>query len=572
LKVKRIVRFSIVLWTFFLIAFFYTSARAAIYYVDDKYGNDYNSGTLALPWQTISKANSTLKAGDTVYFRAGTYTNEQIKPSHSGTSGNYIAYQNYGSEVVLLSGHPAPIFLDGIDYVKIDGLIIDDCKVFFVIRNGSDYNLLQNNTFGNGTGAAAYFGSLVTKYAVDPNTGMRNTSSSGAVNYYNQIINNTFSDAPDKCADGPTQDCTTAPSDHLVIEGGWGTLVKGNKFGNSDHNNLTIKNLKTKYTVVRGNTFANKLRRGISILGDAAYTLLENNKFYNVGKDWQSNPVLVSRTHGADNPCNIQFWNGANHIIFRRNVAFNSPSATNAAGQYDYFYNNTFYKQIRGIWAYSNYENVINNVFKNNIFANTESIGRTGDSSLIKAIYLNASSGYAYTPNNISYNTFTGNNDYFRYHLIYDNLKDVETNWSSYSHNNNTKAPVFTDAANKDFSLTSGSTGQIDKGGWLTTISSSTGTVSQFTVLDDHYFYDGWGGIPGEKGDVIKTQNGAVTTIMSINYNTNTITVNPAIYVVEGEGLALNYSGSAPDIGAYEYGGTDRISSPKGLLIMTTQN
>jgi hypothetical protein len=36
-------------------------------------GNNANPGTEAEPWQTITKANQTLAAGDPVYIKAGTY-------------------------------------------------------------------------------------------------------------------------------------------------------------------------------------------------------------------------------------------------------------------------------------------------------------------------------------------------------------------------------------------------------------------------------------------------------------------------------------------------------------------
>ena len=79
---------------------------------------------------------------------------------------------------------------------------------------------------------------------------------------------------------------------------------------------------------------------------------------------------------------------------------------------------------------------------------------------------------------------------------------------------------------------------------------------------DASYFYDGWT-IPDETGDQIKTKNGQTATILSINYDTNTITVSPAIDIINGEGLALNYSGLAPDIGAHEYGSI--LASPARL-------
>jgi len=61
-------------------------------------GSDSNPGTQASPWGTVQKAASTAVAGDTVWFRGGTYSpSAGITFSKSGTSDtnriNYFAYQ-----------------------------------------------------------------------------------------------------------------------------------------------------------------------------------------------------------------------------------------------------------------------------------------------------------------------------------------------------------------------------------------------------------------------------------------------------------------------------------------------
>ena len=111
---------------------------------------------------------------------------------------------------------------------------------------------------------------------------------------------------------------------------------------------------------------------------------------------------------------------------------------------------------------------------------------------------------------------------------------------------------MFTNANSRNFTLRSSSP-MIDAGAFLTTVTSTTASGRTAFIVDDAaYFYDGWG-IPGETGDKIKTEHGQVTTIQTIDYDTHTITVSPAINIVNGEGVALNYFGSAPDIGAFEY-------------------
>src|SRR5947208_2256229 len=72
------------------------SVSAATYYVatGDANASDSNAGTLAAPWKTISKANQTLVADDTVYIKAGTYSSF-VAPARSGNSAAYITYRNY---------------------------------------------------------------------------------------------------------------------------------------------------------------------------------------------------------------------------------------------------------------------------------------------------------------------------------------------------------------------------------------------------------------------------------------------------------------------------------------------
>jgi len=59
--------------------------QGTTYYVAPD-GDDSNPGTEAEPWQTIQKAADTLLAGDTVYIRAGTYS-ERVAPLNSGSAG-----------------------------------------------------------------------------------------------------------------------------------------------------------------------------------------------------------------------------------------------------------------------------------------------------------------------------------------------------------------------------------------------------------------------------------------------------------------------------------------------------
>ncbi len=82
-------------------------ASATDYYVAPS-GSDSGAGTVAAPWASLSKAASTAAAGDTVYFRAGTYpVTAQTKLSKSGTSDDqrirFFVYE--GEHAVLDCSH-----------------------------------------------------------------------------------------------------------------------------------------------------------------------------------------------------------------------------------------------------------------------------------------------------------------------------------------------------------------------------------------------------------------------------------------------------------------------------------
>jgi hypothetical protein len=81
-----------------------TSAYAANYYVSPG-GNDNNSGTIATPFASITKAQAVASSGDTVYLRGGTYKNFTIAKSdgvynyvHEITKSG-ITYTAYSSEI-----------------------------------------------------------------------------------------------------------------------------------------------------------------------------------------------------------------------------------------------------------------------------------------------------------------------------------------------------------------------------------------------------------------------------------------------------------------------------------------
>lgn len=83
-------------------------------------GNDANPGTLDQPWRTITKALRTLRAGQTVYVRGGTYI-ERVKgfTLAKGTADARISVRAYPGERPVVQGL---LWLSGGDYWTFDGL------------------------------------------------------------------------------------------------------------------------------------------------------------------------------------------------------------------------------------------------------------------------------------------------------------------------------------------------------------------------------------------------------------------------------------------------------------------
>jgi hypothetical protein len=74
-------------------------AGATTYYVSSSSGSDGNNGTsTSTAWQTIAHVNAqTFQPGDSILFKRGDVWNESLVPPSSGSSGNPIVFDAYGT-------------------------------------------------------------------------------------------------------------------------------------------------------------------------------------------------------------------------------------------------------------------------------------------------------------------------------------------------------------------------------------------------------------------------------------------------------------------------------------------
>jgi Right handed beta helix region len=92
-------------------------------------GNDANPGTEALPWRTFAHADTVVGPGDLVVLKPGTYVEDTIVLTTSGTAGNPITYQSQVRHAAIIqpvdNQAGLEVILGDADYIILDGLQVD---------------------------------------------------------------------------------------------------------------------------------------------------------------------------------------------------------------------------------------------------------------------------------------------------------------------------------------------------------------------------------------------------------------------------------------------------------------
>lgn len=519
--------------------------QAIDYYVDQNHpnANDQNTGTEEQPWKTITKANQTLTAGDTVYIKAGSYTN-YIAPNNSGTSdSNRITYRNYGTDTVTIQNAQYGIHLNGDDYITVQGINFYNLDRFMFIENGADYNIVANCSFDQMRNLASWRGSAIWKNS-----------------NYNWIHDNQFSKYG-YCSGGDD----VASVFEISWDDGGSTyysnhnLVENNVFFHGGHHAVGIHG---RYNVFRNNYVYNNAwsngagNRTLYMVGKsdyAGYNLIENNRF-----------------GYADPPCDSNGVSGLNmashHNIFRYNATYhhNLASMTMSCysgtdASYNAVYNNTFFNSGNDDVHYNdNYHvgirfshtqsgcEVKNNKIKNNLFYSHVKLYGTSGASLNDQTFAN---------------NFGNDND---------SIDPLFVNAS-------TNPPVDkTDSSLPNLNLQDNSPA-INAGGALTTATSSGNSSTNLTVGSGEacYFQDGKLGLASEiDADWIAVGTvGNTVQISSISGDTITLASpiswnnGDSVWLYkDSDGTVVLY-GSAPDAGAYEFSRAGAPSPPRNLRI-----
>jgi hypothetical protein len=473
-----------------------------VYYVDGTNGNDQDNGlSLQTAWRTIGKANRTLRAGDTVYIRGGTYrendNNSCIRPRYSGNAGNPITYSNYNNEEVIVTDIFLGIFIDQ-SYIRVNGITIDggsesSPSMDLWVRLFGSYNTIQNCTM---------------RYAAcsDFFQGIRIESNS----HHNRILNNVLHHV------GEPQ--PPAPNDRgnaVELIGNY-NLVDGNDISYSGHDLVYVSG---QYNIIRNNNLHNHWGRCLTLSGSNhvnRHNVVENNRI----------SYATHRDEGVLPNSGMEVFQA--YAIIRHNR----------------FYNNWGHgvQLISDYERQPSYDKIYHNVFYHNGYHPSPTVSGIGYGIRIAE---NEPSGGAFRGVAIKNNIFYDN----RFGTI---SWGSGTNPDDHTVENNFQSgnPLFMNLSEYNFQLKPQSP-CIDNGGPLTRTRSS-GNSNQIPVEDAGYFSDGHGLV---EADYIQLQGEKqVAQIISIDTYNHVITVDKTLTWEDGQGVCLLYSGQAPDCGAHEFG------------------
>jgi hypothetical protein len=465
----------------------------------------------------LSIANAYAVAGDTIYLRGGTYSNQEIWPSNSGTSdSNRIVYTSYNQENVTIRDSAYGIYIYKKSYITVNSINFYNLRRFMRIYAGH-YNTISYCNFDTRSAESGdWVGALIADDFNDNTPASENST-------YNWVHHCTFY----RWAYGEYGEHRGGLLDigsweEYPVDESYYNLIEDNIFAYGGHHTLGVY---SKYNVIRKNYFHNETnpdnwafegyRDAITEGPSGGYNLYEGNRFGFSGASG-----LALRT-----PYNLLRFN-----LFYLTDSGGLQIVSSATGQdhadYNRIYRNSFYR---------NGHQEVDPGFQGGIyFANWS--GQSPIGNIVKG--------------NIFYDNKNGA-------ITYEGQVDpqvIEDNWDQ-----NSVDPKFvnlsaSDSDNPnlpDLHLQSNSP-CIDAGTYPTRITSDTGSGTQFQVGDARYFIDGWG-IPHVQGDEIQLPDGQRASVTSVNYETNLITVDKVLMWTLNEGISLVYEGAAPDLGGYEF-------------------
>lgn len=538
-----------------------------------------------------------LPARATVYWIDNTNGNNSydgLAPTHtSGTTGPVLNFHNFrsGSGITLNAGDT--VFISG----TFNSIGVDSADMSFILTsvNGTAASPI---IVSNSPGTRAL---LISDPANVNNGGLHYTSCSWIqlcnINQTNTRLGWSF--------DG----CNNIMLTNCDVEGGPSLTNYGNaqlvQFELGSVSNLFI-NSRAAYCPS-------------STTSDGGVCLIFGSSYYSTN-DWTSNNIVIGSTlayagHGVlqmYGPYNLAYGNfihnepwfpsaGSTNMVSHRDIEVGGNQGQHCWTLYNYVKGAGLSPDGNAGHCYEE-DSLGTNCVRNNIFMNAWGSGITLYNAKTLSPVMTGGYGYTcYGQNTIVSNGYgtpvigqkdnsgwmnfmTGvysTNNNFVNNLILDNATntylsvngtaDFSTAFATYSGNltnhcnysvvvNPTDSgPTSTNAPN--LMLTNGSPA-IDVGTFLTAVLSSSGSGTNMQVITPTWFFGGMTAagyhVPG---DTIQLQ-GQTNTATIIAISGQTLTLDKPLTWTLGQGVALAYSGTSPDAGAFEFTGTNTPAPP----------
>ena len=284
---------------------------ATTYYVDSAGGIDGNNGiSTNTPWQTLAKVNgTTFVAGDKILFKAGGVWsgNTQLHPLGSGTSGNPIIIDMYGTGAKpLINAGTATgngvVYLANQQYWEINNLEITSPASSDGDRRGvhiqnSTANLTCNHIYilnCNIHGIRGKIGATDADLTAKRTGGIVVESTSTTAKYNDILIQgNTIA--------GVTNQGIVA-----CINGNGGSTLNNNYPGTAAWNGM-----KCTSVVIRGNSISGVYKNAMIIRNTDETGLVEENICYNTANGTTGNTMFTSSVRGTVFQYNEGYENNA---------------------------------------------------------------------------------------------------------------------------------------------------------------------------------------------------------------------------------------------------------------------
>jgi hypothetical protein len=524
-------------------------------------GSDSNPGSRSAPLKTIAAAVQAANPGDTVWLSPGQYQ-ESLVPNRSGSNGQPITFRKLGpgpSVIVAPSGgaQKTAIFVNGVTDIVVDGIDANGgaaaptaAFVSFVTVSNSSRVVVRNGTYANANG---WWG-----------IGVNNNSS------YVVIQNNSV----DMVGQFVSPKTNGGSGEGILVQYGNPThvLVEGNRVTHCGHDLMSIG---SEFNIAEDNYLNNDWT---DVQGTAAgfrnAVVIGNNNVFQRNYLSHSGPgpasyrsTTILRVEGSNNIAR------QNVLTNGFNQAFQSTAGPwTANGSGNRIYNNTASDIGGPAWAEQIYQPGYtrgNDVFQNNLIVNsriappdydndvvfwvqTESQGPTSGSAVIANLIVPAAGKTATimlgpTPGSVPLQAPGA----AVATLVSRNLVGVRPVFAAAPVATSSSALSSAAVAIAAYRLSAGSPG-LAQGAFLTK-ATAQGQSTTVPVADASFFIDGFGIIPG---DMVKLQGSSQSVrVTHVDYAANTLTVAQSVAFSSGQGVALDYQGTAPDIGAGGMGG-----------------